>query len=65
MKSAPRFNLAFEVAFSLETAKKDEWTDEEWLAALKARVQSLENDPAELHEAAQSSVPYDVYEVQK
>lgn len=47
------WNLAFDVAFELVTAKPDRWTDKEWLDALKKRVIMLEANPDELHEAAQ------------
>jgi hypothetical protein len=57
------WNLAFDVAFELITERRNQWTDAEWLAALKRRVAYLESHPAELAECAQSSEPYDAYEI--
>lgn len=59
------YNLAFDVAFELITKHEHRWTDAEWLAALEKRVAYLKTHPAELHECAQSSKPFDAHKVSK
>jgi len=52
LQISPRYDYAFDVAFSLQSDKKlDDLTKEELLAALKKRVSDLENNPDEIMEA--------------
>lgn len=56
------YNHAFTVAFTIENGDPDgECTNEEMLAALKARVRYLEGHPDEILESA--GAPFDTYEV--